>query len=104
MLFASYAYIIAAADTLPRRLVHLLDHFPCDKAAGVKPQGDAELQELIDSHLSLPVENVPESFGIKLNTTSEFRNTDSPLLLSQRKFAVNSYRSILMHGKAQAPP
>lgn len=71
-LFTSCAQIIAESDASFRCLGHFFDHLPGDEATRVELQGDAELQELIDPHLTLPIEDVPETLAVYLASPRKF--------------------------------
>lgn len=79
-LFASYAYIIVSFDASSRLLGNTVHHFTNHEAARVEPQGDAELQELIDPHFTLPVEHIPQPFLVNADASGQLSNTNSPHL------------------------
>lgn len=63
-LIVSCTFVLAAADAPPRCLGHFFEHFASNEAAWINPENNAELQKLINAHLSLTIEDVPEPLAV----------------------------------------
>ena len=57
-----------------------LDGLPVNEASEPKVEERAQLHELIDSHSSLPIENVPEPLFVDADASRQFRNADALFL------------------------
>ncbi len=64
-----------AADAPRRRLGNSFHHIAGDEAARVDLQGDAQPQKLLDAHLTLPVEDVPEALVVDARSTGKLGDT-----------------------------
>lgn len=79
---------------------HLFDHLPGDEAARIEPQDDAELQELIDPHFPLPVEDIPEALSVDSGASCELGNRYTLQFASCFKLGRNGFSILRTHRRS----
>lgn len=72
--------------------VHIFNHIKRNKPPWINSKGNTNPQELIHTHLSLPVEHVPKPFPVYPDPACKFRNAHSSLFTN----LVASFRYVLI--------